>query len=305
MNTSDNAALRLLEWYAAMGVDEATGDEPCDWFSLPPAVAPAAVDRPEPPPQASGGTPPRARAVGAPPGAPAPSAPPRPSRAAPPAPTDPRRQPASAARPAPPDPAVIAAREEARAAASLDAVKAALARFDGCPLKKTARTLCFARGNPAARLMIVGEAPGADEDATGRPFVGRAGQLLDKMLAAIGLDETGVYITNVVYWRPPGNRPPTPQEAQTCQPFLERQIELAAPDVLLLVGGSAAKQIFGTTEGILRLRGQWRVCTFGSRRIRCLATLHPAYLLRNPAAKRLAWRDLLAVRAALDEPSSC
>lgn len=174
-------------------------------------------------------------------------------------------------------------------------------RFDGCPLKKTAKNMCFARGNPKARLMVIGEAPGRDEDVAGKPFVGRAGQLLDKMLGAIGLKEDDVYITNVVYWRPPGNRTPTPQEVQTCEPFLARQIELAAPDVLVFAGGAAAKQLLGATEGILRLRGKWRTYTAGARRIRCMATLHPAYLLRNPASKRLAWRDFLAVRAALDE----
>jgi uracil-DNA glycosylase len=148
--------------------------------------------------------------------------------------------------------------------------------------------------------MLIGEAPGRDEDLQGKPFVGRAGQLLDKMLAAIGLTEADVHITNIVYWRPPGNRVPTPQEAQVCRPFIERQVELVAPDFVLLLGGAAAKGILDVADGIMRVRGKWREVTLGERTVRTIATLHPAYLLRTPGAKRLAWRDLLAVRAALD-----
>jgi DNA polymerase len=147
--------------------------------------------------------------------------------------------------------------------------------------------------------MIIGEAPGRDEDLEGKPFVGRAGQLLDKMLAAIGLSEPDVHITNIVYWRPPGNRTPTPQEALACRPFLERQIELVAPKILVAVGGAAAKEVFGVTEGIMRLRGKWREVTIGERKIPAIATLHPAYLLRAPAAKQLAWLDLLQIRSKL------
>ncbi len=147
--------------------------------------------------------------------------------------------------------------------------------------------------------MLIGEAPGRDEDLEGAPFVGRAGQLLDKMLAAIGLGRDEAYITNVVYWRPPGNRTPTPQEVQACQPFLQRQIELVAPEILMLLGGAAAKQVLGTDQGIMKLRGKWKDYEAGGRAIRTLATLHPAFLLRNPAAKRMAWRDLLTVKAAL------
>ncbi len=147
--------------------------------------------------------------------------------------------------------------------------------------------------------MIIGEAPGRDEDLEGRPFVGRAGQLLDRMLAAIDLDESSVHITNVVYWRPPGNRTPTPQETQICRPFLERQVELVKPDVILLLGGASAKTVLDTTDGIMRVRGKWREAKFGQVNVRALATLHPAYLLRTPAAKRMAWRDLLVLKAAL------
>ena len=147
--------------------------------------------------------------------------------------------------------------------------------------------------------MIVGEAPGRDEDLQGKPFVGRAGQLLDKMLAAIGLGEDDVHITNVVYWRPPGNRTPTPQEVQVCRPFLERQIELVAPDILMTMGGSAANALLDMEGGIMRQRGRWRDFTVGGRTVPAMPTLHPAYLLRTPVAKRLAWRDLLAIQERL------
>ena len=152
---------------------------------------------------------------------------------------------------------------------------------------------------PEAPLLIVGEAPGRDEDLEGKPFVGRAGQLLDRMLAAIDMGEANVHITNIVYWRPPGNRTPTPQEALACRPFLERQIALVAPRVVLALGGSAAKQLFDVPEGIMRLRGKWRTLDVGGEPVKAMATLHPAYLLRTPAAKGMAWRDLLAVKVAL------
>ncbi len=184
-------------------------------------------------------------------------------------------------------------------AADLDALQKALAAFDGCGLKATAKTLCFYRGAAKARVMIIGEAPGRDEDLEGRPFVGRAGQLLDKMLASIGLGESNVHITNIVYWRPPGNRTPTPQEAEACRPFLTRQVELVEPDVVLLLGGAATKQILDTSDGIMKIRGRWFDIEFGKRKVKVLPSLHPAYLLRTPAAKRQAWRDLLSLKNAL------
>jgi DNA polymerase len=150
--------------------------------------------------------------------------------------------------------------------------------------------------------MVIGEAPGREEDLEGRPFVGPAGQLLDKMLAAIGLGEHNAHITNIVYWRPPGNRTPTPQEAQVCFPFLERQVDLVAPKLLVLLGGAAAKHLLGATEGIMRLRGTLRAVAIADRSIPAMATLHPAYLLRTPAAKRLAWRDFLLIKAKLADP---
>ena len=200
----------------------------------------------------------------------------------------------------PPDAAVTSARALAGKASSLAELEATLAKFDGCSLKVTAKNLCFYRGAQAARLMLIGEAPGRDEDLQGKPFVGRAGQLLDRMLAAIGLSEADVHITNIVYWRPPGNRTPTPQEAQVCRPFLERQVELVAPQIIVLLGGAAAKHILDVPEGIMRLRGKFRDVVIGSLSVRAMATLHPAYLLRTPAAKRLAWRDLLAIKGALE-----
>ncbi|NVO17171.1 MAG: uracil-DNA glycosylase [Rhodoplanes sp.] len=208
--------------------------------------------------------------------------------------------------PAAPEEAVMAAREAARSAATLDELAAILARFEGCALKATATRLCFADGTPGAPVMFVGEAPGRDEDIEGLPFVGRSGKLLDRMMAAIGLDrhapgDNGAYIANVVPWRPPGNRTPTPLETQTCLPFVLRQIELADPDILVCLGAPAAQTLIGTKEGIMRTRGRWFTIHTGKREIRAIATLHPAYLLRQPLAKRLAWRDFLAVKAALAE----
>lgn len=194
------------------------------------------------------------------------------------------------------------ARRAAQGSATLQQLEAALRDFNGCNLKATATNLCFYRGAEKSRLMLIGEAPGRDEDLAGRPFVGRAGQLLDKMLAAIGLSETDVHITNVVYWRPPGNRTPTPQETLACRPFLERQIDFVAPDVIVALGGSAAKEVLGATEGIMRLRGKWRTSSLGARGTPAIATLHPAYLLRTPAAKQLAWLDLLNIKSKLSAP---
>ena len=169
-----------------------------------------------------------------------------------------------------------------------------------CALRRTAKSLCFARGSASARIMLIGEAPGRDEDLQGKPFVGRAGQLLDRMLASIGLSEEHVYITNTVYWRPPGNRTPTPEEIEACAPFLARQIELLSPSVLVLLGGAAAKTILNSSEGIMRLRGKWLSYSCSGHDLPTLATLHPAFLLRKPEQKRFAWRDLLMLKAALD-----
>jgi uracil-DNA glycosylase len=185
--------------------------------------------------------------------------------------------------------------------ATLEALRAALDGFEACALRKGARTTVFAAGNPVARLMIVGEAPGADEDRQGLPFVGRSGQLLDRMLAAIGLSrrgetaETAAYITNVLPWRPPQNRDPSADEIAMLLPFLHRHIELAAPDVLVPMGNAAARTLLQTTSGITRLRGTWTEW----RGVPVMPTFHPAALLRDPEKKRAAWADLLRVRHRL------
>ena len=283
MNTGDDRdkwqtltpqeAAALLEWQQLAGADEALAAEPVDRF---------AEHRQRHPKKA--------------PPHPAPAAAPGPATA-PPAP--PQTRPSGAAMPV--DEAVLAARYTVADCATIEELHAALSEYEGCPLKATAKNLVFADGNPKARVMLLGEAPGRDEDLRGLPFVGRAGQLLDRMLAAIGLDRTGVYISNMVFWRPPGNRNPTPAELAVCRPFTERQIELVNPDILVLLGGVAAKELLKTTQGIMRLRGRWLTYEHAATRIRTLPTFHPAFLLRQPAQKRLAWRDLLEIRKALDD----
>ncbi|TPK44908.1 uracil-DNA glycosylase [Mesorhizobium sp. B2-5-4] len=272
----------LLAFYASAGVDEALEDAPVNRFAEAapkpaqrmPTATPRESSAPEQPPAA----PPRldGRAV---PDAPAP----RPSTSA-----------------VPDEAQAALARQLANAAASLDELRQHMAAFEGCNLKATAKNLVFADGNPQAAVMLVGEAPGRDEDIEGLPFVGRSGRLLDRMLAAIGLDRGSVYIANVIPWRPPGNRTPTPHETEICRPFIERQIELVSPKVLINLGGPSAKTLLNTSEGILRLRGNWRVHTTASGiAIPAMPTLHPAYLLRTPAHKKLAWRDFLEVKAKL------
>jgi uracil-DNA glycosylase len=204
----------------------------------------------------------------------------------------------------PPEAAEIAACALAEAATDLEALRSAMADFDGCALKRTATQLVFADGVPGSKVMFVGEAPGGDEDRIGRPFVGRAGQLLDRMLGAIGLDRGHVYIANVVPWRPPGNRTPTLQETQACLPFIRRQIDLADPEVLVCLGGSAVQTLLGVQGGITRVRGSWfDYQRENGRPIKALAMFHPAYLLRQPAHKRLAWADMLALASALKSSS--
>ncbi|MSO70693.1 MAG: uracil-DNA glycosylase [Alphaproteobacteria bacterium] len=228
---------------------------------------------------------------------------PQPTRALPPAP-------AVSARALPPiatsdDPATATARALAAAATSVDELKRALQAFDGCALKDTATNLVFADGAFGAPLMLIGEAPGREEDRDGLPFVGAAGKLLDRLLTAIGRDRSNAYISNILFWRPPGNRQPTPGEIAACLPFVERHIELARPRVIVLLGGTAAKSLLGRSDGITRLRGQWlAVQTAGMEHpVPAMATFHPAFLLRQPAQKRAAWRDFLAIRARLDAES--
>ncbi len=188
------------------------------------------------------------------------------------------------------------ARDLAASAATLTELRAIMDAYEGCVLKKRATQLVFADGNPEAKIMLVGEGPGAEEDRTGMPFVGRAGQLLDRMLGAIGLDRTKVYIANMVPWRPPGNREPTPEELALCAPFLHRQIELVAPRLVLTLGNVPTQSLFQTKTGITRLRGQWRELTVNSHSMQAMASWHPAYLLRQPAAKHQSWRDMLSLK---------
>ena len=277
----DKAARELLAFYQEAGVDALLGEAPVDRF----ADAPPAIAAPAPPVPAVEAD--RAKAA----------APVRRQEVLP-RDLDSRGR-AGNLPPPSPDAAVMAAREAAKTAASLDELRAILGRFDGCALKATATQLVFADGNPQARVMFVGEAPGRDEDLEGLPFVGRSGKLLDPMMAAIGLDRTGAYIANIIPWRPPGNRDPSSQETAICLPFIRRQIELANPEVLVCLGRPSAVTLLDIKEGILKSRGRWFNYHTGTRDIRATVTLHPAYLLRQPLQKRLAWRDFLAIKKAL------
>ncbi len=198
-----------------------------------------------------------------------------------------------------PDEAAVSARAAAKSAASLEELRAILETFEGCGLKATASRVVFGDGNPQARVMLVGEAPGRDEDIEGLPFVGRSGKLLDLMLAAIGLDRSAVYIANIVPWRPPGNRDPSPHESAICLPFILRQIELVDPDFLVCLGKPSMQTLLGIKEPITKARGRWVTFNTGQRDIRAIATFHPAFLLRSPLQKRFAWRDFLALKKAL------
>jgi uracil-DNA glycosylase len=265
---------QLLAFYLEAGVDCALGDEPVNRLADPDAAPPSR----------------EADVREAPPKTPFQTAP-----AAPPARAD-----ATIA----PDAAMSSARELARTAPTLEALRTLLENFDGCALKNTATRLVFADGNPQARIMFVGEAPGRDEDIEGLPFVGRSGKLLDRMIAAIGLDRSKAYIANVIPWRPPGNRTPTPQETQICLPFIQRQIELVNPDVLVTLGNPSTQTLLQTREGIMRTRGKWFDYDTGTRVIRAMATFHPAYLLRSPSYKRMSWQDLRAIAKVLSQPGT-
>ena len=265
------AAIALLHWYIAMGADEAIGSAPANRFAPRPAFDEAAPAPVTPPLR-----PAAARAVAA--------APPKALA----------ESPAEAAQ---------SARRLAAGAETVAALAELVADFDGFTLKRTATNTVFADGNPSASVMIIGEAPGADEDRIGRPFVGRAGQLLDRMLAAIGLDRQSVLITNVIYWRPPGNRTPTTAEIASCLPFVLRHVALVSPKILVLCGGTAAGALLPQGQGITRLRGRWFDLAIPGLEtpVPTLPMFHPSYLLRAPERKREAWRDLLALRARLDE----
>jgi len=269
----------LLRWYVDNGVDEAIGEEPIDRFAAPPP-APAAA---------------------APVVAPAAARAPTPLRPAPPVAPPPARAPVPLESPQ----LVQDARALADGCHTLAELEAAIRGFDGCALKRTAKNTVFADGAPGAPLMIVGEAPGAEEDRLGKPFVGVSGQLMDRMMATIGLTrESGFYITNILFWRPPGNRTPTTTEQGMCLAFTRRHIELARPKVLVLAGGTAVKAVLDTTDGITRLRGKWTRYRLGDgTEIPTMPTFHPAYLLRTPASKRQSWQDLLAIDRKLKELS--
>jgi uracil-DNA glycosylase len=261
-----NDPVALLRWYEDAGVDEAIGDEPLNRFKVSTAkTSTESSIRPAAPVRA-----PHTVSSGALPGG---------------------------------DGSTQSATHLAQSAQTVVELKAAVEAFEGCGLKKFASSTVFADGNPNARIMFIGEAPGADEDRQGRPFVGVSGKLLDKMLKSVGLDRaTNAYITNIVFWRPPGNRSPTDQEISSCLPFVQRHVELIDPAVLVFVGGMAAKTMLAKPVGITKLRGRWyEYETPGMvRPVPCMALFHPAYLLRSPQQKRLAWRDLLAIKQKLE-----
>jgi DNA polymerase len=278
----------------AAGADEAILDDPVDRFQAAPPPPPRPMLSEAPPPApAAGFAAPR----------PAPPAAAKPGSSAARTPAAPRGTVVTpaVANPGALGPGVVGARELAGAAQSLEELVEALAAFDGCALKKTATNLVFADGNPAARVMFVGEAPGADEDRAGKPFVGVSGQLLDRMVAWIGLDRTSFYITNILFWRPPGNRTPTSDEVAACIPFVIRHIELVAPAVLVPVGGPATEALLHRRDGITKLHGRWFDYQSPglAQPIPTFPIFHPAFLLRSPAQKRAAWRDLLTLRQKL------
>ena len=261
---------QILKWYLEAGVDESVGDVPVDRFAASARPAPVAA------------------APAAKPAAPTP------------------RTPAPAAPPAlmPSDEAIGEAHHAAAAATTVAELRRILEGFDGCPLKKTATNLVFGDGNPEADVIFIGEAPGAEEDRQGVPFVGPSGQLLDRMLASIGLERRNVFISNTVFWRPPGNRNPTTGEMAVCMPFVERLIELVDPRVVVAVGGPAASSLLAQNVSVSRLRGRWFPYSSPglARPIEATAIYHPAFLLRSPAQKRAAWQDLLGLKRKLAQP---
>lgn len=282
-----DAAAALLEWYAAMGVDVTLSEAPIDRFEesarAKAAAESQAARRPSPQPEAR-----------------------RPLPAVEASPQEAMARPAIVGQTAqvPTEAMVMQARAAAQSAKTLNELKALIQAFDGCNLKLTAKNTVFADGNPASKLMLVGEAPGRDEDIEGRPFVGRSGQLLDRMLNAIGYSRGhNAYIANVIYWRPPGNRDPSDVEIAICRPFILRQIELVDPALIVFLGAQPAKALLGgeaVKQGINKLRGRWCELEIGDRRFKALPTFHPAYLLRTPIKKREAWRDFLTAKVFLE-----
>lgn len=276
---------QVLRFYLDVGVDETIGAEPVDRYALSKIAAKS--QKPPVQPAFQAANPARDAVRG------------QAARPAQPSDTGPGR---AATIPVRPSKERVSAAQAAQAANTLEDLKAAVQAFEGCALKSTAKNMVFADGNPKGRLMVIGEAPGNDEDRQGLPFVGVSGKLLDLMLESIGYTRENAYITNVVPWRPPGNRTPTPEEVGMCLPFLMRHIELVKPEVILTVGGLSANTLLNRTEGITKLRGRWDELTLPGLEapVPIVATFHPAYLLRSPQQKRFAWRDLLAVKARLD-----
>jgi len=280
---SEENVRELMRWYLDAGVDETISDEPVDRFvvqEIAPVVVPEKTSEPSPVPAQSSGQ--SSRSEGAPVG---------------------KNPPSTTELPQGAEAAIHDAVGLAAAANSVDDLRKALEGFEGCSLKKTATNLVFTDGNPDAKILFIGEGPGADEDRQGLPFVGPSGKLLDKMLASIGLDRKSVLIANTVFWRPPGNRTPTTAEIAICMPFVERLIEVVDPDIVIALGGAAAKTLLAQSQGIGRLRGKWYA--YASPRlpapIDAAAMFHPAYLLRSPAQKREAWRDMLMLKQKLAE----
>lgn len=284
----------LLEWYGEAGVDEAVGDEPVDYFAAPAHLPSHAVEAPRESAASPGHT-----------GS---------QRASPThkafSPSSPPLSPLPQAGDAPlhhtPAAAIALARELADKATNLEELEAAVRTFDGCAIKKTASKTVFSDGNPKARVMIIGEAPGAQEDRQGIPFCGPSGQLLDRMFAAIGLDRTSLYISNTVFWRPPGNRQPSQEETAICLPFVEKHIALVSPDLLILSGGTATTTLLQKDTSISRLRGKFYEYSnpYLAKSVPTLLIYHPSYLLRQPSYKRLTWKDLQLVKEHLNQPKN-
>ncbi|KEO59579.1 MULTISPECIES: uracil-DNA glycosylase [Thalassospira] len=281
--------LQALIWQFEMGADEAIADEPLDRFKASESLSRQAAGQP-----GRASLPPNGGAAARP-------AMPRPAGGATPMTPPPPMPPgAGFLLSDTPHEARQSARDLAAAATNLADLKEAVEKFEGCALKKSASNTVFGVGNPEARLVLVGEAPGAEEDRQGEPFVGPSGKLLDAMLRSIGFAREEVYITNILPWRPPGNRQPTTAEIAVCEPFVRRHLELIGPKVVICLGGSAAKTLMEEDRGITRLRGTWKEIPLGAASVADVtAMFHPAYLLRTPEQKRMAWRDLRAVAQKL------
>ncbi|MBJ7577589.1 uracil-DNA glycosylase [Devosia sp. MC532] len=263
---NNDELLSVLEWYRAAGVDLAVGEDAIDRFAqkTQQAAAPRAAVQSMQQASQPAAPPPLAGPIGGDPGE---------------------------------------AQRLAAEAPTLEALKTTLESYDGCGLKFRATQLVFGEGNPEAKIVIIGDPPGADEDREGRPFAGRTADLLTRMLASIGLDWDSVYALNTIPWRPPGNRAPTPEELSLCLPFLHRHVELIGPRLVMTMGQMATQTVFQSTSSIIKMRGKWQDVSIGSHCVPAIATLPPGYLLRNPAAKQQAWRDLLSFRSRMAELS--